>query len=239
MKICFSGLSESIAVDPASVSVLEVHNRVLFARICASLRSEAGDAAVEPYTLWDGDDGLKPAGQMLYVGDPLNLPWDDRALAGALMGRVEGLLLEDEIARREVEEASAALFSLMAKLALQLDSNYSFGVDWELKRHLKSFAFGVDVALDEPLLDKLIKFVLLAKDVSLKKAVVFVNLKLFLSENELEQFYEQVFFSNLSVLLIENIPDGACRQSERKYTIDQDFIEFWPSDPVGLPVSSQ
>ena len=208
--------------------------------MCASLLSEAGGDAVEPYSFWDeGGAELKPRGQLLCVGDPLNLPWDDRALSGALAGRFEGLLFEDEAVRREVEDAFAELASKVAQLALQLDSDYAFGVDWELKRYLKSYGFGVDVALDEPLIDKLIKFLLLAKDVSLEKVVTFVNLKLFLSENELERLYEQVFFSNLSVLLLENAPDPVSREEERKYIIDQDFLEFWPTSPAESSVPSQ
>ena len=239
MRICFSGFNDPIVVDNSAISVLEIQNRVLFARVCASLFSEAGGDAVEPYSLWDGDLELKPGNQMLYVGNPLDLPWGSRFLAGALVGQAEKLLFEDEPTRREVEEAAALLSSLVSKLALQLDSDYSFGVDWELKRYLKSFGFGVDVASDESLIDKIIKFMLLAKDVSLDRVVIFVNLKLFLSESELDRFFEQAFFSNLSILLVENSSDSNCRQDERKYIIDQDLLEIWPSSPAGLPVSSQ
>lgn len=115
----------------------------------------------------------------------------------------------------------------MAQVALGLDSDYAFGVDWELKRYLRTYGFGVDLVEDEPLIDKLIKFLKLAKDASLKRTLLFVNLKLFLTENELELFFEQAFFSRLSILLIENAHDDTCHLHERKYTIDQDFLESW------------
>lgn len=228
MRICFSGFEEPIELRASVVSVLEINNRVLFARVCESLRSGEGSYAIEPYSLWIGEEELKPTGCFLYVGDPLNLPWDDRLLAGALASRMEALAAEDEVVRRGLEEAFAALSEKVISLALQLDSDYSFGVDWELKRYLKSFGFGLDVASDEPLIDKLIKFLHLAKDTGLKKPLIFVNLKLFLSESELELLYEQAIFSGLSILLVENVFDSKIWENERKYTIDQDFLEVWP-----------
>ena len=73
----------------------------------------------------------------------------------------------------------------------------------------------------------MIKFLALVKDASLNKVILFVNLKLFLTENELELFYEQAFFSKLRILLVENAYDALRYERERKYVIDQDFLESW------------
>lgn len=240
MNICFSGLQAPIAVDDVAVSVLEVHSRPLFARLCMSLASELGADAVEPYTVWDAQgDELKPVGRFLMVGSPFELPWDDKSLVGGLAARVEQLVFEDEVGRGEIEETFALLRSKLSQLALALESDYFFGVDWELKRYLRTYGFGIELVDDEPLIDKVIKFLMLAKDASLQKALMFVNLKLFLSENELKQFYEQAFFSGLSILLLEAIPDATCYDVERKYIIDQDLLETWPMQPAGLTVLSQ
>ncbi len=228
MNVCFTGLQAPLVVDDQAVSVLEVHNRALFARLSSSLISGAGADAVEPYTLW-GPDGeeLKPAGQFLVVACPLDLPWGDKVLSGGLASRVERLMCEDERVRRDVEDAFALLRSRLCQLALSLDSEYTFDVDWEIKRYLRTYGFGVELVDDEPLLEKLIKFLMLAKDASLSKAILFVNLKLFLTENELERFYEQAFFSKLRILILENAYDALQYERERKYAIDQDFLESW------------
>lgn len=228
MNVCFTGLQAPLVVDDQAVSVLEVHNRALFARLSSALISGAGVDAVESYTLW-GSDGeeLKPSGQFLVVTCPLELPWGDKVLSGGLASHVERLMCEDERVRRDVEDAFALLRSRVCQLALSLESEYTFDVDWELKRYLRTYGFGVELVDDEPLLDKLIKFLTLAKDASLNKVILFVNLKPFLTENELEQFYEQAFFSKLRVLLVENACDTLWYERERKYVIDQDFLESW------------
>lgn len=240
MNICFSGFDGDIEVRRGVTTVLEVSNRTLFSRVYSSIATGAGDLALEPYVVW-GEDGKekKSANTFLLAADPMKLPWDDRAMAGALASRYEEVLFEDETVRLEVETAFSALRSRMVAIALQLQSDYSFGVDWDAKRYLKSFGFGVELSDNDLLIDRIIKFLLLAEDVQLKKAIVFVNLKLFLTEIDLKRFFDQVFFSNLAVLMLETIHDGTCYNRERKYIIDQDLLEIWPSDSISMPVSPQ
>ena len=228
MRICFSGFGSPICVDAAAVSVLEVQNRMLFARICESLVSGLGVDAIEPYSLWD-DAGveMKTDSQFLLICSPLELPWDDKALAGGLASQFERIVFEDEGVRRDIEDLFELFQSRLCQAALELNSNYAFGVNWELKRYLRTYGFGVDLVDGEPLIDKLIKFLMLAKDASLKKVLVFINLKLFLTEKELDLFFEQAFFSRLSIILIENILDCSCHLHERKYAVDQDLLESW------------
>ncbi len=240
MRICFPGFEGDIEIHRGESVVLEVNNRVLFARVCASIAGGFGDGAVEPYSVWDDSgDEIKASTSFLYVGDPLNLPWDNRAMAGALAGRFEKLLFEDEAVRVEAESAFNALRTMMGNLSLQLQADYAFGIDWDVKRYLKSFGFGVDLAEDGLLIDKIIEFLLLAEDVCLKKVIVFVNLKLFLSKKELERVFEQVFCSGLNVFFLETEHDSDCYAREKRYIIDQDLLEIWPSKSVGLFVSSQ
>lgn len=225
MRLCFAGFENAIELRADSVVTFEIHNRVLFRNVCESLMSGEGVDAVEAYTLWDDDAELRPSGQFLFVTDLLNLPWQDKDLSSAAVNRIEGLLLEDEAARVVLEETTMSVELLIQRLALQLSSDYGFALNWDLKRYLKSFGFGIDVVPDDSLLDKLIKFLRLAEDAGLKRTVVFVNLKLFLSEKELMQVFEQAVFSELSVMLLENAVDDGVYELECKYVIDQDFLE--------------
>ena len=228
MRICFSGFGSPMCVAAAAVSVLEVQNRTLFARVCESLVSGLGVDAIEPYSLWD-DAGveMKTDSRFLLICSPLELPWDDKALSGGLASQFERIVFEDEGVRRDIEDLFELFQSRLSQAALELNSNYAFGVNWELKRYLRTFGFGVELADGEPLIDKLIKFLMLAKDASLKKVLVFINLKLFLTEKELDLFLEQAFFSRLSIILIENVLDHSCHLHERKYAVDQDLLESW------------
>jgi CRISPR-associated protein Csn2 len=226
MKINFDGFDHSIYVDSQSVHVLEILNHTLFARVCTSLLHEEGVLAVEPYTLWDNDKEVKPRGAFLVVENPLDLPWGDRKLSGALLSRFEKSVVEDGDLHEELIGYAACLERALENAALSFQSDYTFGVEWDVGKFLKAFQFGIDVSPDDSLLDSLIKFLELVSDSLLSKPIVFINLKLFLSENDLEELYRQAIFLNLELLLVEASRDAYTHRLEKKLTIDQHLLEF-------------
>lgn len=225
MNLVLSGFSEALTLGSDRVSVLEVHNRRLFARICQSLASELDSEALEPYALWDGEERRSSRNCFLFVFNPFELPWSERALMGEVLERVEGMFLAEDDMRQEIETAGRALSERVASLGLRLQSDYSFEVQWEMRKYLKAFDFGVEIDPFDALLDNLIKFLKFASDAAFEKQLVFVNLKNFLEPDEVQEFYRQAVFLELNVLLLENVPDDAVFEYERKMCIDMDFLQ--------------
>lgn len=227
MKITLSGINHAIELMEGEVCTLEIENRTLYANVCRSLASGEGGSAFEPYSVWD-DDGeeLTPSSSLLVVTDPLNLPWEHKALSGKLFDRLENLLFESEESRDEVESLASSLFRAIARLPHQVNAEYSFGLEWSLRQYLKSFAFHVDRFESSRYLDSLISFLDFSSDMGVKQVLVFSNLKTFLSKTDLIEVFEHVFFHNLRVLLLETAHDGTCYEHEKKMYIDQHFLEF-------------
>ncbi|EPD77541.1 type II-A CRISPR-associated protein Csn2 [Atopobium sp. oral taxon 199] len=90
----------------------------------------------------------------------------------------------------------------------------------------KTFDFDIDAQVNRLYLNKLMSFVSLALDASYDKMLTFVNLKTFLTKNELERFYEYIFFSRVRVLMLENKMDQSYHKHENKSIVDQHFLEF-------------
>lgn len=227
MKLVFSGLENPLLVEPGSIAVLEIENRTLFARVCQSLASSASEGAVEPYTLWD-HEGKQLASKSMFkiVSDPFSLPWTDRDFVSGLYQKMQSMLLDHEAIKSESELLNLKLMNNITTLGLMMTSDYAFKVEWDLQRYLKAFDFGLDYCSDDSLLDNLIKFLTLSSDISFKKTFIFMNLKTFLSEKDIATLYEQVIFSNNSLLLLENLHDKQQYVGERKLHVDQSFLEI-------------
>lgn len=227
MKIAFSGFENSIEVSEGVVHTFEIENKQVFTNICRSLASGEGELACEPYTIW-GDDGeeLNPTGSLLVITDPLNLPWGHKLLGGRLFDMFDSLMREDEEARAEIESLATRLSQSIVRLAHQVNGDYSFGLEWGLKQYLKTFAYSVERFESSRYLESLISFLDFSADMAFKNVLVFVNLKSFLSKNELQQVLDHVFFLKLRVLLLETTHDSASYCLERKSYIDQHFLEF-------------
>lgn len=224
MRLSFSGLERPIDIVAGRPYVLEVENQALFTRLCQSLRGGEGRYASEPYTVWNEEAELRPEAAMLFVDSPLDLPWDDRALMGEVTKLFERLLLDDEELRGEIDAAAQGIASKILSLGMDLNADYCFGIEWDVRRFAKTFGFGIDRA-QKTLLDSLIDFLSLTLDANCQKVLVFVNLKTFLTKNELKELYRHAFFSKTSLLLLENRRDKADYEYEQKRTVDLHFLE--------------
>ena len=225
MKLVFAGLDNPITLDPGKCAVLEVENSALFTRLAISLESGRELDALEPYSLWEGCERIKHKDALMTISDPLNLPWDDKSFMTAAIRKIEREFLEDEDLRQEIESAQIALQQRLQVFSMGFHTEVGFGLEWDLKRYLKFLGFGVAPNEDASFLDNLLNFLSFALDAGCKKTLTFVNLKTFLTDKELQAFYEHVFFSNIPVLLLENKTDSAYHEHERKTVIDLDFLE--------------
>ena len=225
MKLVFSGLEHPIELSAGETSVLQVENSALFSRIVMSLQSGQGRCAAEPYTFWDGDEEVKPDKALMMISDVTHLPWDERSFASAVTKKIEREFLEDEELRVEIENSERFVKERLASLGLGFNADFDFGIEWDLKRYLKFLGFGVSFQEEKSLLDNLLNFLSFALDAGCKKIIAFVNLKTFLTENELESFYEHVFFLKMNVLLLENKKDTMSYGHEHKLTVDLQFLE--------------
>lgn len=227
MKIIFSGLDTAIEVVPGRACTLEIRNHTLFARVCRTLVGMQRGSQFEPFTIWD-DDGeeLSYASSILLASDPLRLPWDSSELSGKLLSKMEALLMEDEDNRLIFEEYGSLLNGFASRLTHQVEGEYGFAVEWDIKRYLKSFGFGIERGDDLPYIDSLNMFIDFVHDMNLKKVLVFINLRTFLSEDDFDSFLERVFFHKISVLMIENELNCWIHALEKKVVVDQHFLEY-------------
>lgn len=225
MRLVFSGLENPLKLTAGETSVLQVENSALLARIVSSLQTGLGHQAMEPYSLWEDDGEVKPGNALMVVPDALNLPWDDRAFMTTITKRVEREFLEDEDLRMQVEEAERAIKMRLSRLNLGFNADLGFGLEWDLKRYLKFLGFGAAPQEDRSFLDNLLNFLSFALDAGCRKTIVFVNLKTFLTENELQMLYDHVFFLKLSLLLLENKIDTMSYRHENKLAVDLQFLE--------------
>jgi CRISPR-associated protein Csn2 len=226
MKVSFSGFEKQVEIGAGTPTVLEIHNTVLFTRVCQALLSELAEDAIEPYTLWDSKEKrINPKAAFISCSDLFNLPWDGRTITSKLFVIIESLLNQDEQLRVGVEDLNRQINTKVEELSFQLDANYSFQVEWAIGNYLKAFGFSPVRNLDASLLENLIQFIDFISDIGLKKPLLFVNLKNFLTKNQVEEVFERVFFHEIGCLLIEHEPSDNIFVHEEKIVVEQDFTE--------------
>ena len=214
MLISFSGFDHPIACGDANVSVIQISNKALFARICQSLISGRREGALEPYSITAED------------GAVFDLPWKHKSLSGGLYKQFEEHLLADEDDRRLIRQLNEQLESAVAQIGFQYHGEYGFGIEWSLQRYLNAFGFGVEVSPNTSLFDNLIHFIELVADIGISETLLFVNLKTFFTEKELAELYRRLIFYGISSLLLENHDAVIQYGFEHKIVVDQHFLQY-------------
>lgn len=226
MRLVFEGLENPIDLTRGNPFVLQVENQSLFTRFVAALNSLEGRYSLESYTVWEDEKELNPKESFLVILSPFSLPWTDKQMLGQVTKRMEREFLDDEDLRTILDCLNHLIESRLLGLTSGFSADYSFGVECNFGKTLKTLGFRAGQISDSNLLDELLSFLSLALDAGLKKAIVFINLKTFLTEKELLQFYEHVFYTKLCVLMLENKEDTKVYEYEQKRTIDLDFLEY-------------
>ena len=225
MIVRFEGFEHGFEVVEQSPLVVEIANKKLYARVCQSLFSEKGRDAVEPYSLWEGDEELKPTGAFSVLFDPFRLPWNDAKLLAGVYEKVESYCWEDDGVRGAVEQLDAMLRSRCVEVGLQMHADYGFGIEWDMRRYLKSFGFSPDYGEGDSLIDNLLNFLSFSADAFPRKPFLLVNFKTFFSQMEMEMVYERAFFLKIPMMLLENSQGDVQYENERKLSVDRDLLE--------------
>lgn len=226
MRLSFSGFENTLDITSGRVSILQIESVSLFTRICQSLFASNEDDRPESFTVWD-DAGkeITSKNAFLFVVNPFNLPWRDRGLLTALYNQIDFLMKEDDAVRQDIEAAHQQLEHLVKELSLQLNSCYSFGIEWDLGQALKAYSFGIDRSDSVTLFDNLIHFIEFLHDICYRNTLVFVNIEKFLTKSELLELEMQLFFHNVAALFLVQGSDDIKLENARKLIIDQGFLE--------------
>lgn len=240
MKLLLDGIDTQIVIESGRVSTLEIENATFFARICQSLLIKDTDSTSETLALWsDSDEKLKLKTSFLVIVNPFDLPFKEKLIAAELYKLLESLVLSDGQAQQSIDAHAQALVSELRQLTYHLQSNYEFELQWDLRRYLKAYAFGVDYDESDRLIDNLIKFLSVLSDISFSKILAFVNLKTFLDDNDIQMFYDKVFLYDIPVLLLERARAEYVQQNEQITTIDKDFLEHSKISSTGSRSSAE
>lgn len=214
----------TVAVNESSVTTLQIEDRKTFARVVASLESELGEAADEPYILMDEKGKrISPRKALLIIDSLPNIPLSDRTLLGKLYKRMARELEMDSERFIKVRELATELRNVFESVSDSLWGDYMATSEWEFDAYLKVFGFSPMLGESDGLLDKCMRFIDLCFDVEERRPLVLVNAKSFFSQEELDELLERAVISGIKMILVESWRDSESHPYERKVVIDQHF----------------
>jgi CRISPR-associated protein Csn2 len=222
-KLLLEGIDSTIEIEKERSTSLAILNKTFFSRIIGSLTSDI-DCSLENYAFYRDETEVEFRKEALLILSPFDLPFKDSKLLRSLFLKIEESVRLNDSILIKVNELSLALNEALEKANSNSNCKYDFGIEFDVKKYLKSFGYSSDIEDGFSLLDSLISFLNFIADVAPDQLLFFVNLSSFLENNDYLSFCKKVFSLKLTAFILDSQENGVNDKCLRNYTIDQHFI---------------
>lgn len=201
MKLVYTELEKQLVFEENKVNVLVVENKQLFRRMIYEFNKQV-NGGEGGFTLSDNDKLLKLDKEAVIILNPFELDINSRKALTGLYNELGKLSMNEENYLKTCR-LKGLVVEYTYDLVSQVDYALEFHDDFGLQNLFKALEVQFEVG-DESFLERLVHFMDVCRKFQKLKVLAFVNLKTYLTGEELKQFYEEAFYRKLHLLLFEN-----------------------------------
>ena len=220
MKLAHFDFESVFLIKPGLVNILVIEREEDFYRYCNELMSQI-DGQNGGFCLSEGADIVGFSKNSVLISDYFSLQVNDKKVLQKLYQSLQTIAndkfyLELENLRRQ--------FSLFFE---HLNSESDFPINYDVEDAFSGIlkAFDVKIEDEHTFLSKLISYVRIMSEFAKIKCFFFINLKTFLDEKQISEFYHEMQLNEISIFLLENTVKPKL-PSEYITVIDRDLCEI-------------
>ena len=219
MIISHPAFSEPIELCENKNTVLALENKNFFRSFLLDLKNqingESGEIVIsenyEPINLK----------YICLISDFISIDLNEKSILNKVYSDL--ISISENDVSEETEEFKSNALNYFSALISQSEIELSFD-DIDILNFLKSLKIRVDES--DTFLEKIIDLIKIYTFMFGYKLIVFVNLKEFVSENELSEIYKYCNYNKINILLIESFQKNAL-PNEKLIIIDDDLCEIY------------
>ena len=225
MKI-FS-LENDIIFTEEYINVLQIQDKKLFTNVINSLNDNINDIedTKERIIILDNDTEIKIEKEVLMFIDVFNIDFNQKKIQSALYNKIE------KIYKQEFERMSEfqTIFQKLQLNVLDVFNEFPFEFNYKesigIQEYLK--LLGLKISNNKgKITDTIFSLIDVVEYLSVTKRLIFVNLKLYLIDDELKEIYKYAMYKKVNILLIETGEEKEPFENEKILYIDSDYDEI-------------
>lgn len=225
MKI-FS-LENDIIFKEEYINVLQIQDKKLFTNVINSLNDNINNIedTKERIIILDNDIEIKIEKEVLMIIDVFNIDFNQKKIQSALYNKIE------KIYKQEFERMSEfqTIFQKLQLNVLDVFNEFPFEFNYKesigIQEYLK--LLGLKISNNKgKIIDTVFSLIDVVEYLLVAKLLIFVNLKLYLSDDELNEIYKYVMYKKVNILLIETGEEKEPIENEKIMYIDSDYDEI-------------
>ena len=223
MNIKINYLDNILPITDDKIISLEIENKECFYRTIVNFIQISAGELIEDFYFFDNQkEEIKLFNKILLITDYFNFD----IVLKKYSTHLQKMIIENT--NEEIVNDLAILYKKfiekIKKSFESIDFSINFNDEFSLEQIVKFIK--PTIKTSKSLLNNLYLIIDLEKTFNINKILVFVNLKQYLTKEEVEEFYKYCIYNKIKILLIENKSYQSTLQNEQKLIIDNDLDEF-------------
>lgn len=223
MNLKIDYLDHKIEFLNASINVLEIQNKKYFYRIVKNFYQLSKDGYVDEFSFFNEEDKeISLNGKIQVFLNYFDFSFDSKKIINDLTKYINENI--DENDKNSLNNQYKKIVKIYESILNEIELPISVDDELNFDAFIKLAKFKLDDKDD--LLDNLLLAIEMEQLLNKSSLLVFVNLKQYLTKEELNELYKHSIYHNIHIILIDSQCYGTCCEYERKLIIDENLDEF-------------
>lgn len=223
MKININYIDSEILISSDKVLAFEVENRNYFYRLVKDLNNISQGGLSESINFYDNDGReLNLCNKINIIIDYFNIDFNSKKILSMLYKTIKDNI--DEEAKVRINSYYNKIKNIISKALVDFDLSLSVNDEYELDTIFKLLKISINNK--DSLLDNMLLLIDLENLFKIDELLIFINVKQYLSKEELIELYKYSLYNNVKILLIDSQSYGVTLENEKKLIIDSNLDEF-------------
>ena len=223
MKIKVNYLENILEISDEKILSIELENKNYFYRLVSNIYSIVNSEVVEDITFYDQNNNeLNISNKIKIFVNFFNFEFDSKKYTNYINKYIINELDENDktILLKSYNKLIENFLKILNKSDLPLQILEEVTID-NIIKNLK-----LTIKSKNSLLDNLLLLIELEKTLKTNNLLVFVNLKQYLTNQELIELYKYAIYNRIKILLIDSQSYGTTASYENKIIVDSNLDEF-------------
>lgn len=223
MKININFIDSIMNFNISNIYCFEIHNKKYLYRISLLFYSLSNGELIEEVECFDKDNNeVKLSNKIRMFTEYFNFDFDSKKYSADITKYVLSNI--EQYDSENILKVYSKLCKLINKELSKLELSISISSDEGIENIIKMFKLRINQK--EDLLDNLLLIIDLEVVLNSNKILCFMNLKQYLTKEELLEFYKYAVYNSVKIIMIESTKYDYLKDYENIIVIDQNLDEI-------------
>lgn len=219
MKLVIPKYGISITLQENKVSILTVENPEAYTWIVGDLWRQC-NGQIGEIILSEIDELLKISSKMELIFNPYGINCNERKILSKLYTEIQAHCRES--LEEKFLQINSEVISLLENVFTMVSYPMNIQYEMDFEGLLKLFDAKIDIE-EVDLATYMLEYMKIKKKILKVDVFVAVNLKQFLSDEELMELYKSLWYEKIFLLILEGVETRPCISGEKRILLDYDL----------------